>query len=290
MRAENRIGIVSEELFTAVTQLYCPNETAARRFECSFQENVCNCEGAETSVNCDCIDPLDAFEFIKTNILPQKYQGMWLEPGTPVQARAQLNTMDLTVAVHDLETKAAFDAAHCDLILSGATGCYSCSQGAVTFAQCSTDFGQAIAHVHCSNGLRFSLNCEKEAVNQSLGFLVDAPFTMVECEVLCPASRTTVHMKGNLYPPKSFNFEIWERGNSSNTLGVMGDDNPDTLIQTLTNMVSGAWGMVAYAIQHYKSLAVALCALPIIILAAYCSWVFFLIPRLTRLLLRKMWR
>jgi hypothetical protein len=286
IRSEGKVGIISENLYSVITQLHCPSKAEAEKFECSFNEDACTCERAEKSVSCECASSTEAFEHTKAHFLPQKIESShWIDAvGDSVEAKIPPNGLEIIVAADGLKTRAAFDGSHCDLETTILSGCFACAEGALMHAKCTTNFGTALAHVECSHGAKFSIQCApyNQATNQSIGLLLNEGVSELKCNVQCPASSTSLYLKAQLSPPKLQDMEAWASA-TRNTSTYDGNGGHSSfvhdVIQTLTTLGAVLSDVGSHIFQNYKLLFLALMVVPIIIILCYCS-VLMCIPRI----------
>jgi len=85
----------------------------------------------------------------------------------------------------------------CSMRMSKLNGCYNCLCSAKLEVECSTDFGETLAHINCPP-IKFSMKCSvnKTVSNISLHF---TKATINEtCKVICPGELSEFNINGIL--------------------------------------------------------------------------------------------
>lgn len=206
---QSRTAIVSasdsgQPLVGTIGQLQCANENAAKKFQCHFPENSCNCDPRDSVVHCHCryVNINQVFKD-EQKTLPLSLSGLTLNgKGKDIKVTFDsIANLEIQVTSKDHQLLHMFTATKCTITVLSATGCYSCTTGAKIKYNCQTTHGTALATVECGSqqpDLQFTANCNSDGHHGETTLAFTQATIDLPCKAYCPAGSTTFQLKAEL--------------------------------------------------------------------------------------------
>ncbi|HEX4849920.1 MAG TPA: hypothetical protein VFV08_03890, partial [Puia sp.] len=191
----------------------------------------------------------------ETNLLPEEYAGVWLEPSRSegVRGRINLDSMEISISMKNLEMKTQIEKTKCEVKATQATGCYSCAKGAHINATCLSYKASAIAHVECGE-FSFSLKCQEKqkAIEERIYIYTNTIMLNKTCNVSCPETTGHVSIHGILDAPAEGDIEIDEAYRiKTNINSTFWDETTSGILKSAYSYYSRIKGTLQFAAQNY---------------------------------------
>lgn len=184
-----------------VGQLQCSSRHHAVHFNCTFTSRVCQCRTTETNANCDC-STFDLNNYFSNPeiVLPVTHGDVLLHPyeDSVSAVFTHSTSFQLQVDINKFLSSFTYDHSTCTAIASPLVGCFNCVPGARSNITCSTDFGSTLGLLSCGDNI-FSIPCSPQGSPLTLTFHQNRSATDIACQLKCPASRTSLHVRGQLF-------------------------------------------------------------------------------------------
>ncbi|KAI1693215.1 phlebovirus glycoprotein g2 domain-containing protein [Ditylenchus destructor] len=228
-------GINTAMIDKFASHLFCPNASAAESFSCEVSPEACtNCQQAVTkegvTVSCHCRDQQIEEIIDNPNFRLPTMAGRYevKNKGKEVFTESHHTPVQLIVKIDSMKVIAAIEGSTCNIKPYNLSGCYRCDTGGEFHFECSTDFGQALATVKCSDNTFFTQSCNKTALQYSTVLHFTEADINTNCTVECPGGNTQFYLQGQLqYIPISQQVEF---------LGKHGKDDTDDNFPCLLNI------------------------------------------------------
>ncbi|MCP4490541.1 MAG: DDE-type integrase/transposase/recombinase [Gammaproteobacteria bacterium] len=231
-----------------VGSLQCRSWEKAQNFDCDIPHSLCNCQPMDPRVSCTCTNG-NLGELFKhqEKIIPLSTEGVHLSGGGK-EIEAELThytAMEFQISMKNFRLSTKIEKNFCTITPAEFGGCYNCITGAKLKYLCTTDFGDATAHVVCGKAT-FSTACKSKGLLRTTNIVFSTPVVEEECTVRCPAGTTSFKLSGQLV--------FVERGllfNASNI--VTGNHSIDSpfdfgidVLKGITSWFSGVWQTVLF--------------------------------------------
>ena len=201
----NRTSIIhasapGQGIVGTIGHLQCKSKEQADGFNgCTLSSDPCKCKVEDKShhdsLYCKCTSgSLEKVLTKKENMLPLAATGVTLFPsaesGITAKFQAASSQLEVQVKIAGFKVQTQIDQALCKVSPTSLSGCYSCIAGATLEFSCTTDYGEALAHIDCGP-VKFSAHCTSVPKNQRTTLVFQKPEQNLECDVLCPGGSTT---------------------------------------------------------------------------------------------------
>jgi hypothetical protein len=177
-----------------VTVAQCPNEEAAKAFQCEFDYTTCrDCVVFQRPdlVNCTCY-PFDLErDFIRKQLLPTHFEHRKAQigngdlivdmPSTPVNLMIRMEKARLVTKV----VKST-----CFVKVLSFAGCYNCATGGRIKFSCNATVGRVTGHVICDDYTNWEVECTPEGKEGSIVLTFNQPTVNSICRINCGHAET----------------------------------------------------------------------------------------------------
>ncbi len=186
-----------------IGSLQCKNRVAASKFDCELLQDPCKCQPRETAVSCTCVHgELESIFQDKQRVLPILTQGVTLHDDAfdlGLTAEMQhVSSLELQLTLKGWKLTTKINKNTCKVKVTTFKGCYKCLTGAKLTTVCTTDFGEAVAHVSCGTNAAFSLQCNAQGRTSTTTLMFSKSQLNIQCIVQCPAGSSQFQLKGDL--------------------------------------------------------------------------------------------
>jgi len=185
----------------SIGDLQCTSHSQASDsfHECKLSPQICTCHPQELSASCSCSEK-DLFSyFTLKDSLPLSMPGLSLI-GSNNLVEAQFHqflSLEMQIQMQGLHLITLIHKNKCFIKMLKLNGCYNCLSSAKLDIECSTDFGETLAHIICPS-ITFSIKC---SVNKTISYIT-LHFTKATinetCKVNCPGGITETNINGIL--------------------------------------------------------------------------------------------
>uniref|UniRef100_A0A914Z453 Phlebovirus glycoprotein G2 fusion domain-containing protein n=1 Tax=Panagrolaimus superbus TaxID=310955 RepID=A0A914Z453_9BILA len=198
---EKSVALLDEIGVKAAELVKCESSIVAETFmNCTLLADACRCLPADGTVACSCLENKVLLKLLNKNALPLKVHDHWLEPTADKSVIARLSAKPrLQVSVQGLMLRTVIDQNSCKAEMHKLSGCSNCPEGAIASFTCTTDYGNAEAHVLCENSVSFPLKCSQRGYLQNINLFFDTVNVDLNCDVKCPSNTGKVNVHGILH-------------------------------------------------------------------------------------------
>ncbi len=183
-----------------IGELQCANRDKASTFDCYIPHDSCSCQPQETRISCQCAERnLEPLFLNKEFVLPLQTQGITIS-GTGNNLNAEYNgvaDLEVQISVQNLHLVTVIEKTTCKISPLAFQGCYSCLTGSKLEYMCTTDSGNALAHISCGEG-SFSAKCSARGTKGVATMTFSHAQVQETCVVSCPAGSTTFFLNSTL--------------------------------------------------------------------------------------------
>lgn len=233
-----RASASGQPISGTIGQIQCSSHQKATHFDCYLPHDICNCQSRETVAACSCAEQSLEPLFEKPESLIPLLMASVSIKGTGKNLEAEYSNIaaiELQVSMEGFRLSTKIQKNKCLVEPIEFKGCYSCLSGAKLEFNCKTDFGEALAHVHC--GLSsFSTTCTPSGIKSTTTMNFVQAVVKENCSVLCPAGSTSFIIEGTLAY-----IEKERIGNISNVIATPNAAESIDL-SAVTQFFSGNWG------------------------------------------------
>ncbi|KAJ1363320.1 hypothetical protein KIN20_023165 [Parelaphostrongylus tenuis] len=238
--------------------LQCNNRTTARNLQCKVVEE-CTCYPAEVRANCRCNEPhISSFFRNARHRLP-----IIMPPATFQQTKTgrkqaiipRMTTAEIILSIQDeLKTEVVVDSVTCHIGNTSIQGYYECAKGAMAHMTCTSET-PAQAEIVCPSAT-FTVPCEREGKHSKLYFSFSQARAQEKCTVTCGIIITRFEVGGifKFTDTAAKMFSKWLHGDTKIEMEIQWPD---------------LWHIVDILLQWYKTVAIALLGLLIIMALTY---------------------
>nr|CAD2208583.1 unnamed protein product [Meloidogyne enterolobii] len=155
--------------------LKCADAQSALGFGCNISKDACReCHPiTDGSVECQCQGETVQVE----------------QPYSPIQVHFRMSNFKLVNEITE---------STCRVIVTSIGGCYKCTTGVQIKLSCFTNFGTALAHIKCDDGISLVSRCSKEGIESTTNFAYNRSKIDTMCKVNCPGGKTPLQLQAQL--------------------------------------------------------------------------------------------
>nr|CAD2147456.1 unnamed protein product [Meloidogyne enterolobii] len=182
--------------------LKCADAQSALGFGCNISKDACReCHPTtDGSVECQCREfdgeaiLADPEKRLPLNINKQTF----FSEGESVQVEQPYSPIQIHFRMSNFKLVNEVTESTCTVAIDSIGGCYKCTTGVQIKFSCNTNFGVALAHIRCDDGINFAARCSKEGIEGSANFAYNRSKIETKCKVKCPGGESPLQLQGQL--------------------------------------------------------------------------------------------
>lgn len=171
----------------------------ALKENCTFPD--CQCSNTGSFMDCICNrHNLDSLLSNTENALPLTSKNFNLETshGDVEYIIKNNEAIQIQLAIENLTFVLSYDKIGCEATINSIYGCYNCFEGVEINYICKTNRSSTLGSIQCKNNISFVMQCNSINQNKKAVFFSDEEVVDIECDLICPASKSQIHLKAKL--------------------------------------------------------------------------------------------
>nr|CAD2182932.1 unnamed protein product [Meloidogyne enterolobii] len=182
--------------------LKCADAQSALGFGCNISKDACReCHPTTDGlVQCQCreLDGEAILEDPEKRLPLSINRQTFLAEGETVQVEQPYSPIQIHFRMSSFKLVNEITESVCKITIESIGGCYKCATGVQIKFSCNTNFGVALAHIKCDDGINFVARCSKEGIEGIANFAYNRSQIETKCKVICPGGESPLQLQGQL--------------------------------------------------------------------------------------------
>nr|CAD2180575.1 unnamed protein product [Meloidogyne enterolobii] len=182
--------------------LKCADAQSALGFGCNISKEACReCHPTtDDTVQCQCreFDGEAILEDPEKRLPLSINRQTFLAEGETVQVEQPYSPIQVHFRMSNFKLVNEVTESACKVVIDSIGGCYKCTTGVQIKFACNTNFGVALAHIKCDDGINFVARCSKEGIEGIANFAYNRSQIETRCKVICPGGESPLQLQGQL--------------------------------------------------------------------------------------------